>query len=348
MVFDFLYDSVRALVLEEISLIRLRLLHRRVAEALSEYARLDQPHALDGQIAYHYQQAGLLDQAAECYFQAGKAARIIHANADALAHFKTALALGYPQKSQVLVELGDLCLLQGDYPQALQQYEAAAAFSIPALLPVIEQKIGRVYLRRGFWEQAACHFEAALYDLTALPPERQKAFEAEIRADWSLACYREGKTDQIMPLAQTALALAESSGDPLSLAQVHNLLGVLARADQQPDLALAHLTESLAFASKLENPSAQIAARNNLALAQADLGEYAQAIATLQDALEACLMLGDRHLEAALRNNLADILRADGQEESAMVSLKQAVAIFADIGQNVEDWEPEIWKLVEW
>ena len=31
-----------------------------------------------------------------------------------------------------------------------------------------------------------------------------------------------------------------------------------------------------------------------------------------------------------------------------MVALKQAVAIFADIGQNVEAWEPEIWKLVEW
>lgn len=132
------------------------------------------------------------------------------------------------------------------------------------------------------------------------------------------------------------------------MAQVHNLLGVLARADQQPILALEHLTESLAFARKLENPSSQIAARNNLALAQADLGEYTQAIATLQGALEACLKLGDRHLEAALRNNLADILRADGQEESAMVQLKQAVAIFADIGQNIEDWEPEIWKLVEW
>ena len=248
----------------------------------------------------------------------------------------------------VLIELGDLYVLQGDYTQAIQQYEAAAAFSTPALLPTIEQKIGRVYLRRGFWEQAACHFEAAFFDLPALPPERQKDFEAEIRSDWSLACYREGKADQTVTLAQEALVFAQSSGSPLPLAQVHNLLGVLARADQQPKLALEHLTESLAFARQLENPSAQIAALNNLALTQVDLGEFTQAIATFQGALDECLALGDRHLEAALRNNLADTLRADCQEESAMVQLKQAVAIFADIGQNVEDWEPEIWKLVEW
>jgi tetratricopeptide (TPR) repeat protein len=142
--------------------------------------------------------------------------------------------------------------------------------------------------------------------------------------------------------------LAESSGVSSPLAQVHNLLGVLARADQQPNLALAHLAKSLDFARLLENPSAQIAALNNLALAQADMGDYTLAIATLQDALEACLTLGDRHLEAALRNNLAETLRADGQEESAMIQLKQAVAIFADIGQNIEDLEPEIWKLTEW
>ena len=31
-----------------------------------------------------------------------------------------------------------------------------------------------------------------------------------------------------------------------------------------------------------------------------------------------------------------------------LAALKQAVAIFAEIGQQAEDWEPEIWKLVEW
>jgi hypothetical protein len=35
-------------------------------------------------------------------------------------------------------------------------------------------------------------------------------------------------------------------------------------------------------------------------------------------------------------------------EEEAMVELKQAVALFAEIGENAGASEPEIWKLTEW
>jgi len=346
--YDFKQEQIRALVLEDSSLVRQRLLHRRVAEALVEQTHTPAQRTQSGQIAYHFQQAGLNKQAAHYYFEAGLSARDLFANADALAHFESALALGYPQKIEALVEIGDLYTLNGDYSLAIQQYEAAAAFSAPDTLSMIEQKIGRVYLRRGYWEQAACHFEAALYDLDSLPPERRKAFEAEVRADWSLACHHEGKTEQAYQLAQTALNLAETSDDPLALAQVHNLLGILARAEQYPGSAVEHLSHSLKIARQLKNPSAQIAALNNLALALADQDEYEKAIATLEEALGECHLLGDRHLEAALRNNLADMLRASGQNEDAMAQLKRAVEIFAEIGQSVDDWEPEIWKLAEW
>jgi len=184
--FNFKHEQVRALVLEEISLIRRRLLHRRTAEALEELQSLKSLPFQSGQIAFHYQHAGSPDKSAHHYFQAGLEDRTIHANADALIHFQSALALGYPQKPDVLIELGDLYTLKGDYPQAIQQYESAASFNEPSLLPTIEQKIGQVYVRRGKWELAACHFEAALFDLDAIPPQQRKAFEARVRADLSL------------------------------------------------------------------------------------------------------------------------------------------------------------------
>jgi len=31
-----------------------------------------------------------------------------------------------------------------------------------------------------------------------------------------------------------------------------------------------------------------------------------------------------------------------------MSHLKQAVTIFAEIGKQAEDWQPEIWRLTEW
>jgi len=347
-VYDFKHEQVRDMLLEDLSLGRSRLLHRRTAEALEEYQRFNKIHPLSGQIAFHYQHAGSSETAAEYYFLAGQQDRKLYANADAITHFQAALALGYPHKPEILVELGDLYTLNGDYSQAIQQFEAAAAFDQPALLPAIEQKIGQVYLRLGQWEQAACHFEAALFDIGSLPPEQRTILEAKYRADWSLACHRAGDSHKAATLAQEALTLAEDENNPLALSQVHNLLGVLARASNQPDLALMHLEKSLSVTQELNSPSARIAALNNLALVQADLGDYERSIETLQAALDECIIFGDRHLEAALRNNLADQLRASGDQEAAIAQLKEAVAIFAEIGQRAEDWQPEIWKLVEW
>ncbi len=68
-----------------------------------------------------------------------------------------------------------------------------------------------------------------------------------------------------------------------------------------------------------------------------------------EQALTLCAAIGDRHREAALRNNLADLLHASGQQEAAMAHLKQAVAIFAAVGEPAGvPGQPEIWKLVEW
>jgi DNA-binding SARP family transcriptional activator len=346
--YDFKHEQMRDLILEKVSLIRRRLLHRRIAEALEGQERFKSLRSQSGQIAYHYQQAGFPEKAAEYYFQAGLQDCNIHANADALSHYQAALALGYPKKPDVLVELGDLYTLKGDYPQAIQHYEAAAAFDVPDLLPVIEQKIGQIYLRRGQWEQAASHFEAALFDLAAYPAEQRKAFQSRVYANLSLAFHHRGQTERAASLADKALTIAKEGDDSLALAQAHNLLGILARSDHQFEQAVQHLEQSLSFARQLDNPQAQIAALNNLALAQTDLRNLEVAIETIRQAIDESLILGDRHLEAALRSNHADMLREAGRTEEAMQQLKQAASIFAEIGQSAEDWEPEIWKLVEW
>lgn len=52
--------------------------------------------------------------------------------------------------------------------------------------------------------------------------------------------------------------------------------------------------------------------------------------------------------EAALHNNLADLLHTAGRSEAAMAHLRQAVALFAEIGTQAGDMQPEIWKLTEW
>jgi DNA-binding SARP family transcriptional activator len=336
--YDFSHERMRALVYEETSLARRRLLHRRVAEALAGRAHGRSPAA---SVARHFQLAGQDADAAGAFRAAGDHARGLYANHEALSHYRTALALGHPDAAGLHEAIGDLETLAGAYDAALSSYEAAAARASAADLPRLEHKLGGVHDRLGDWQAAASHYEAALAGL------RDDAARARLYADWSLTAHRRGDRGQAVELADRALALAEAAEDAKALAQAHNILGVLAGHLGDHGSAVRHLERSLALAERLDDPSSRVAALNNLALARGAAGELDRAVALAETALAVCASHGDRHRQAALHNNLADLLQAMGRGEAAMAHLKQAVTIFTEVGAP-GSLQPEIWKLVEW
>lgn len=341
--YDFSHEQLRALVYAETGLARRRLLHRRVAEALRHLARA--PQALDaaaGQIGHHLQLAGRDQEAAGYFAQAGEYARSLYANAEALAHIETALALGHPDAARLHEAIGDLHTLAGRYGPARSAYEQAAALAVGGgRLYRIEHKLALVRHRQGDWALAESHFEAA----QAAWPASDIAGLAHLLADRSLNAHRRGRVRQAEAWASETLRLAGEAQDTAGLARAYNALGILARS--RGDLASAH--EHLARGLALDNLASRVALLNNLALTLRDLGDIPAAIHCTEEALALCAAQGDRHREAALRNNLADLLHAAGQQDAAMTQLKLAVAVFAEIGQPAGAPEqPEIWKLVEW
>jgi DNA-binding SARP family transcriptional activator/predicted ATPase len=348
--YDFNHEQMRVLVYENLSMARRRLLHRRVAESLerrSQHAGAQQSSApLSSQIAYHYRQSGIADQAAQHYRQAGDYARRLYANQEATQHFKNALALGHPERGSLHQAIADLETLQGNYASAIHHYEAAAAYSSPAEIADIERRIGLVYDRLGDFEQAAQHYQSAL---SAAEPAGQPGLKARLLADWSLTCHRSGDLQQAVALADQARRSIELSPEECSvLAQVNNLLGVLARRRGAYSDARRYLEESLAVAEGMESQPMRTAALNNMALVFGDLGDYPEAIERAEQALELCEAMGDRHRAAAIHNNLADLLQAAGRREEARQQVKIAVQLFAETGIELGQWQPEIWKLVEW
>ncbi len=71
-------------------------------------------------------------------------------------------------------------------------------------------------------------------------------------------------------------------------------------------------------------------------------------ISLTQQASVLCKSYGDRQREAALHNHLADLLHAANRSDEAMLHLKQAATIFAEISVEAGTLQPEIWKLSEW
>jgi tetratricopeptide (TPR) repeat protein len=367
--YDFSHEQVRLLVYEQTGLARRRLLHRRVAQALIGRVRGEATASQASSISHHFQLAGRDAEAAEWFARAGGRAAALYANREAVAHYQAALALGHPGAARLQLALGDLHTLLGSYGEALEAYEAAAAHCGPEDFAVVEHKLGSLHHRRGDWEAAEAHLEAAL---AALPtdggatggaptrgPDRGGpaaggqgpgdllAERARLVADRSLIAHRRGREDQAEELAAQALGLAEAAGEEAALAQCHNLVGMLATSAGDHARALEHLEQSLAHAGKLADPGARVAALNNLALVHRATGHLDLALELTGAALDLCAAQGDRHRQAALHNNLADLLHAEGRRDEAMTHLKQAVAIFAEVGEP-DRLQPAIWKLVEW
>jgi DNA-binding SARP family transcriptional activator len=339
--YDFTHEKLRALVYEQISLARRRLVHRRAAEML---LRANPGAERASLVAQHLRLAGDHAAAAEQHRRAAEHAASVLAHRDALEHLDAALALGYPDPAGLHERIGDLRTLVGDYAGALSSYEAAAAQSEAGALGRLEHKLGIVHQRRGEWERAQTRFAVALEALADDDP----GLRARILADLSLALYHAGQPEQATAVAGEARALAESAADRRAQAQAHNLLGVLARGAGRLDAARAELERSLALAERLGDLSARAAALNNLALVAREAGELDGALELTEQALALCATEGDRHREAALENNLADLHHAAGRSEESMVHLKRAVATFSEIGADDDTRLPEIWKLVSW
>ncbi len=338
--YDFSHQKLRTLVYDQTGLARRRLLHGRVAAAMSSHPGRENT-AL---VAQHLRLAGDDAGAAEHYRLAGEHAAALHAHADALEHLEAALALGSPDTAGLHERIGDLRTLVGDYAGALASYESAAAECEAGDLAMLEQKIGGVYGRRGEWERSEARLGIAL---DAAAPGAL-ALRARIAADLALTLHQAGRSEDAASRAREALELAGAAADRQAAAQAHNMLGMLARSRGDLAAARAELERSLELADDLGDAPARAAALNNLALVERDAGEVESARQLTESALELSAAYGDRHREAALENNLADLHHAAGRTEDAMEHLKRAVAIFTEVGADEATRLPEIWKLVSW
>lgn len=136
--YDFSHDKLREQTYAALSPGQRRLLHRRVAEAFEHvYPRnLD---SVSGQLAAHYERAGLPDQAIPFYVRVGQTTARIFANAQAIAAYQRAISLleksqnelAWEEMAKVSLALGDVQAVMGLQEEARQTYQQGLT-SVPA------------------------------------------------------------------------------------------------------------------------------------------------------------------------------------------------------------------------
>ena len=124
--YDFTHDRLREVACAELSLVRQRYWHRRVARALAEVYGAD-IEGWNGQIASHFEQAGMAEEAIEHYGQAAAYARQRYADTEAADLLRRALALcrGFPESDRRLKQELDLLVTLGPALVTTEGYSAA-------------------------------------------------------------------------------------------------------------------------------------------------------------------------------------------------------------------------------
>jgi predicted ATPase len=123
--YDFTHDRLREVAYAELSLVRQRYLHRRLARALAEVYAAD-IEIWNGQIASHYEHAGMAEEAIERYTLAAAYARQRYADTEAAGLLRRALALcrGFSESERKLKQELDLLVALGPALVTTEGYSA--------------------------------------------------------------------------------------------------------------------------------------------------------------------------------------------------------------------------------
>jgi DNA-binding SARP family transcriptional activator/predicted ATPase len=123
--YDFTHDRLREVACSDLSLVRQRYLHRRVARALTEVYASD-IESWNGQIASHFQHAGMAEEAIEHYARAAAYARQRYADVEAADLLRRALALcrGFSESDRRLKQELDLLVTLGAALVTTEGYSA--------------------------------------------------------------------------------------------------------------------------------------------------------------------------------------------------------------------------------
>jgi DNA-binding SARP family transcriptional activator/Tfp pilus assembly protein PilF len=329
--YAFVHDQIRRVIHDRLAPPRLRLYHRRVAEALSRLAS-DKAEAL----AYHWTEARVWDKAMESHQQAGYRAAAVYANTDAVDHYKRALdamnrlpgAPDLPRCYQMHLALEKLYALHGD--RQAQSEELAALAQLAETMDD-DHRRAEIALLRARLAEITSDFPAAIasaclaVDLARVA--KDVTIEAQSLWEWGWALLLQGEHTLARPRFEETLELARRAAlRPLEADGLHGL-GTIC-------LVTGTYKEARDYFQQVLNISHQVDIRPRAAKSLANLGY----IATIQGdhiaskdynqrALRIHHETGDQRGASIAIQNLADEFLAEGDFTTAKAYYEESLEI---------------------
>jgi predicted ATPase/class 3 adenylate cyclase len=321
---------------------RQRKLHALAVTAM-EALYAGEVESRSGELAYHAERAGLVEQARLYLNLAGEAAASAYRNALAVDHFSRALRLVPPAEARarfdLLVKRERLYGIMGE--RALQRKDLtrlrllAQRLGDEALFARVRVLYARYYfnlgefLRADEYARRAADLELAVGDSEAI---------LDGYAVWPLALLRLGRLREAMQKAEAGLALARQAGQRILEGYIANSAGLIALEQKDPAAASQFLEGALSIARETGERNLEARSLNNLAnVAGFVLGDYVSACEYYRQAYAIVHERGDRVAEGAALINLGWVSGALGDLSAARSYQQQALSLAREVGNRYQE-----------
>ncbi|HKB46439.1 MAG TPA: AAA family ATPase, partial [Ktedonobacterales bacterium] len=225
----FRHALTRQAVYSELLARERRALHRRIAQAL-HYLYGEQPEVHLAELAYHYYEAGLWEQALNYSRRVGERSLALYAPHAAIEHLTRAMEaaqrMALPADSALYRGRGKAYELTGSFDRAAADYqrtlEAARATGDGQAEWQGLIDLGFLWAARDY-TRAGAYFQSALEAAEALNDDVLRAHSLNRRGNWLV---NTGQAAAGLDLHRQALALFEGRDDQVGIAQTLDLLAM--------------------------------------------------------------------------------------------------------------------------
>ena len=341
--YDFTHDLLREVACGELSLVRRRYWHRRVARALGEVFKTG-IESWNGQIASHYEQAGMPEEAMEHYQQAAAHARQRYAYKEAADLLRRALALcqGFSESDARLRQELDLLVTLGAALVTTEGYSAPEVGQTYARALELSRRLGdrNIFaILSGAWV-----FHAVRGDLAQaweISLEFLKALEREPAPGLILAgnfvagssLFHLGQMEASLRHMTAAVRAHSGPSESVLALFAGPDIGVFCRAylahlswhreDATP--ADIHAAQAIAAANRMHHPFSQAIALAYAAMLHVFRGESAAALKRGTEAVELCRRHGFAYYLAVARILTGWACAAEGDVDAGLRQLRDGL-----------------------
>ena len=307
--------------------------HEKLAQFLERTyrQRLDQYIEL---LAYHYEHSQNEAKKREYLRKAGEAAQADYANEAAIDYYRRVLPLlADDEKIQVMLKLGEVLQLLGQWDEAGQLYQQALSLAEQladhSAQAWCETAMGELLRKQGVYAEAASWFGRARSVFEALG---DRAGVGQVLHYSGTLAAQQGDYETSRRRYEESLAIRRELDDKKNIASILSNLGLDAHEQGDYESAERLYEESLDLRYQLGDKWAIAVSLTNLGNLSLDYSDFESAYTRLEVAIDLQREVGDKAMLAIALNNLGNVARDQGNYEEARTLYEESLTISRDLG----------------